>query len=262
MPDRPPPPRTTTRPNLKAVPREFRALPADASFEQLLHAYQEQSAAYATIAAGYNSEIPAIRGDVAELQVLTEAHGVRIGRLEIWREDALSTPPLPPMRAELGSSNDLTKHASGEIADKVTAVISDTTTPGPDREQVQAISEDVLRVAIARVKQEENSRKWEELEAERKAAEQDRMAMEAKAAQIKAQADADAKAAKERADDDRRKLALENAQAKTRTVWALVLAGFLGAGTVVREVVEYVVHKQEAQRPTPALVAPAPSRPQ
>ena len=238
---------------MPSVPREFKPLPENASHEQLVHAQHEMASAYATIAAGFVDQIPKLVEDHAEFRVIQEAHGVRLGRLEIWRDELQLAPPLPPMRAEMGSSADLTKHASGEIADKVTAVISDKTTPGPDREQVQAISEDVLRVAIARVKQEQDAQKWREVEEERKKAETDRLAMEAKAAQIKAQADADAKAAKDQADEDKRKLALENAKAKSNTKWALVLAIGMGVIGTVREI---VAHLTQA-KPVPAYVAPA-----
>jgi hypothetical protein len=230
VPERTPPARTTTQPEVHAVPRTFKPLPEGASEEQRHHAYLEMAGAYATIAAAYTSQLPRLIRDNEEFRVVQEAHGIRIGRLELWREDMQAAPPLPPMRAEFPSTADLVEHASKQLDAKVAAEIRDKSTPPPTPEKVASISKDVMAAAIAQVKQEEAAKKWEALEQERKAAETDRVAMEEKARQLKLQAE-----------DDNRKLALENTQAKTRTKWAAILAGLLGIGTVVRELIEWAV---------------------
>lgn len=231
MPDRPPPNRTTTRPEQQAVPRVFKPLPEGASTDQLIHGYNEMASAYATIAAALVVEIPTIKADVSELQVLSEAHDVRIGRIEVWKANLQA---LPPMRPESPSVNDVVEHAAKQLDAKVDADIRDKSTPPPTVEKVKSISKEVLAAAIAQVKQEENSKKWEELENERKRAETERLAAE------KAAKDASDAAEKE-AKETKKKLALENEQAKNRTKWALIIMAVTLLATIVREVAERVL---------------------
>jgi hypothetical protein len=238
MADRPTPPRrapATLPPKVHDVPRVFKALPEGASIEQLLHAQHELGAAYATIAAAYTGQLPKLREDVDEVRFIQDAHGVRIGRLEIWREEmqTVAPPPLPPMREESASSHDLAKHVSQEVAEKVAAEIHNKSTPPPDKDKIAALSEEAIQVAVTRLK----AQQWDAVEQQRKAAESDRLAVE-KQAKL-----------------DRDALALENAKSRNKTKWALYLAGFLGVGTVAREVIEHLIIR------APAVAAPAPSAP-
>jgi|HubBroStandDraft_4_1064222.scaffolds.fasta_scaffold357669_1 hypothetical protein len=214
--------RKITRPDMTALPKEFKTLQEGASIEQVLLSMHEMATAYATIAAGYTSTLSGIIADQEEMRVIQEAHGIRIGRLEVWqneiREGGLA-PPLPKMRAEMGSSTDLTKHASQEIGERVVAELKNKSTPPPDVAKVAEISQDVMRVAVERVKSEQ----WDRLEIERmaiaKKAEEDRLAA--------------AKASKAREDA----LLLLNGQQKIMTKWAAIAAIILMVIGVVREVV-------------------------
>src|SRR5271166_4813943 len=160
-----------TKPEQVAVPRTFKSLPDGASYEQIMQALHELGAAYATIAAGYTAQLPSLIEDHRELRVVQEAHGVRLSALEVWRSRMDEVPPLPPMRPESESTNDLSKHASKEIAEKVAAELADPATPAPSAEKVASITEDVMQAVITRLKAEQ----WDRLEQERKQAENDRI---------------------------------------------------------------------------------------
>lgn len=213
-------PRRTTRPVEQLAPRTFKPLPEAASIEQIVQALHEMATAYAAIAANAMDVLPQFRADLDEMRVVQEAHGIRIDKLELWRS---SLQALPPMRPESASTADVARHGSKEIGERVVAEIRDKSTPPPSAEKVAAISEEVLRAAIVRVKQEESAAKWEALEHERKSAEAERVAVE------------------KQAQSAREALAVENAQAKNKAKWAIILAGAMGIGTIVRELVEWAL---------------------
>ena len=71
----------TTRPEQAAVPPTFRRLPDHASPEQLEFARTEMSLAYATIAAAFNAEMPALRQAISALRAEAAADRVERRRL-------------------------------------------------------------------------------------------------------------------------------------------------------------------------------------
>jgi hypothetical protein len=156
--------------------RVFRPLPEDASIEQLIHAYQEQAAAYATVAFALSHRLPSIEqkldelgqglvGDRAErkelerdLAELTTDLRHLTGRVRALEDAAAALraqtalPPLPPMRAESPSSHDLAKHVSKDVMRAVKEYESNPTTPPgpPPSEELERIIEErtVARLAI------------------------------------------------------------------------------------------------------------------
>jgi hypothetical protein len=197
--------RSPTRPSQTAVPHVFKPLPTGASLEQIVQALHEQGAAYATIAAGFNSSLPALKRDYEEFRVIQEAHGVRLGRLEVWRAQLAG---LPSMRVESPSSNDLSKHVSEEVAARVAAEVANPSTPPPDAKKVGEITEDVMQAALAQIK----SKWWDEREAERKAAETVRL-----------------------------ELVEVNSKEKARATWKIAVACILAGISVATLLVEHLV---------------------
>jgi len=212
---------------MAAVQREFKPLPEGATMDQIIHALQEMASAYATIAAAYSSQLPEILEDMAEMRVIQEAHGVRIGRLEIWHaEQVQDDQELPPMRQRLSSTSDvaLVKDASQEIGQRVVAELKNTSTPPPDVNKVADISEDIFQRAIDRVKALELDKR----EAAAAAAEAERVAL-AKQAEI------DRKALAREAQLREDNLKALNAQQKITTRWAVIGAGAVMLIGVLRE---------------------------
>lgn len=149
-----------TAPAMDAVqpePRVFRPLPEGASIEQLVHAYQEQAAAYATVAFALSHRLPSIETkldnlgrdlhadrkerkelerDVAEIADELRKLTGRVGSLE--SAAALARADLPPMRAETKSSHDLAKHVSKDVVAALQAYEQNPSTPpGPPSKDVQ-----------------------------------------------------------------------------------------------------------------------------
>jgi hypothetical protein len=138
-------------------------------------------------------------------------------------QQATKMPPLPPMRPESSSSHDLAKHVSAEIAEKVAAEIRNPSTPPPDKEKVAAISVDMIQAAVNQVKTALKAENWDKLEAERKAAEADRLAL------LKA------------AEADKLELAKTNAREKLRMKWTAIGAVVTAAITTTVFIVEHFV---------------------
>lgn len=105
-------------------------------------------------------------------------HQILVGRV-----DALEVAVgivLPPMRQRFESSHDVARVVGEQIANTIEADSRNPDTPSPPPlEKVKAISEDVVRVAVDRLKAEQ----WDKLENERKHAEEDRLALESITAQ-------------------------------------------------------------------------------
>lgn len=114
---------------------------------------------------------------------------------------------LPPMRAPLESTHEVVESVAGDVARAYEAdVKSDSTPPTPSPKFVEKLVADRLAVEVLRMKAE----KWDAVEAERKAAEAERVA-----------------------------LAAQNARGKVRAKWALVLMGITTAGTIIAALVEH-----------------------
>jgi len=208
--------RNTTRPERAAVPTGFKRLPAEASTDQIIHAFHEMAIAYATIAAEYTTTIPELQKDNEEMRVIQEAHGVRLGRLEVWRAE-MEASVLPPMREKFASSNDIAAHI-GEVAAKhIEAEQRNVSTPPPDAAKIAQIIADPVKIAVDEIK----AGWWDRLEKERKDAESERVRVELKA---KEQRDA---------------LALDNERSRNKTKWAIALAAALALGTLIRELAEH-----------------------
>ncbi len=198
---------TTTRPEQATVPRVFKPLPANASFEQLLHSYQEMSAAYATIAAAFAIKLPAMEERHTEFEFIQRGHGRRLDDLEVWRQQ-METKSLPPMRGVADSVNEIVEHLSATVKQRVEAEFADTTTPPPDAEKVASINKDVMAAALNQIKAEW----WDKLEAERKANE-----------------------------DDRRALVASNIKEMSKFKWAAALSAITAAITVGAWLIEHFV---------------------
>jgi hypothetical protein len=247
-------PPETTRPEQSTVPTEFKRIPENASADQREFAIVEMAQAYASIAAANMVELPALRTAITEMRAEMAAH-----RLEIRRVDALAeevrakvvvlevdlrrvtgrvdrmqmemaekfssemvrTDPsldaLPPMRERFDSSHDDAERVAQMAIQGIEEERANKSTPPPGPEKIKQLIADPVKLALDQVK----AGLYDQLQEERKAAETERLAIarEAEAA--------------------RQQLMLTNAKSKNTTKWAVILAGLLGVGTIIREVIEH-----------------------
>jgi hypothetical protein len=235
----------------------FPALPPDATPADHLRRSQDIAAAYASTAyrleRAFECVLPALTREVSDLRSELQFHvgaianrtaaaktkakaellgrdaaiGMRLDELE---HHSVAPPPmarpptsprawapaLPPMRARTDSSLELAHHLGEMAGDEFTRDSADHSTPPPDGARVAALVTEGVAIAIARLK----AAQWDRLEAERKAAEDERVA-----------------AAKE-AEALRLELLAQNGRERVRVKWVavagaastfLTLVGLLGA---------------------------------
>lgn len=121
---------------------------------------------YASAVASQHVHTKAVYGELDEMRGAINL----VGRAVYEVRDHLRG--LPPMREKFASSNDIAKAAGTEIAQRIDAESRDPRTPSPPPPaKVAEISADVMRIAVDRVKAEQ----WDAREAERKAAEAQRV---------------------------------------------------------------------------------------
>lgn len=102
-------------------------------------------------------------------------------------DTAPDSPGLPPMRPRYASTHEEARAVSIEIAQRIDAETRNPSTPSPPPpETMVKISEDVLQMAMDRIK----AANWDRLEAERKDREAERVEAERKASELAAQAKA------------------------------------------------------------------------
>jgi hypothetical protein len=198
MPPEPPRPRPekATVPNQRAVTevtdaRVFRPLPEGATLEQIIHALQEQGAAYATVAHALTHRLPNIEHLLDELKRSLNADRLERQKLaadvdELGNElskdlrqltarvFALETSEamrradaLPPMRSESKSSHDLAKHVSKDAVAAIEAYARNPSTPPgpPDKATMEKIIEERASTLLA-IRDAERLRKAEEKQLE------------------------------------------------------------------------------------------------
>jgi len=179
----------TTRPEQPQVPTEFKRIPENASADQREFAIVEMAQAYASIAAANMAELPALRTAIAELRAEMASHRLEVRRVESLAEEVRSKvvvlevdirrvtgrvdmlqlqaadktskamvardptlEALPPMRPKLDSTHDDAEHASQEVARRYEAEVKNPSTPPPGVEKVKQFTQDVMEIALAKVK--------------------------------------------------------------------------------------------------------------
>lgn len=199
-------------PELPKEPPTLEELPDDATPIELARAYAQGFVAFA----------PLWRKSVHALEFL---FGLGMGTkaaLERLEDTVASLAiPLPTMRPQLGSSHDLAKAVGSEVAERFEREARNPSTPAPDAKKLAELAEEPVAIAIAKIKAEW----WDRLEAERKAAETERLATLA-AEQKKREELAAAEARRREA------LELVNTTERVRAKWSAriaVLTAMLGA---------------------------------
>lgn len=127
---------------------------------------------------------------------------------------AVMAQRLPPMRAPMSSTHEVARTVGGDVAEAYAAEQRNPSTPPvvpPDK--IKALVEERVAIEIARLKAAE----WDRIEAERKAAESDRLAIEK-------QAESERRDLERAAAAQRIALAAENARQRANWKWATLSA--------------------------------------